>query len=201
MVSKGDLSNILVAYLVARGRNKMSKLKQIFFSVSVILMVFSANAQRLSDSPEVKKINDVLGSYMNADILPDSTAIYAFTFRLEIISKNAKTFVKEIVPNDSVANKIFPRYKELENADVSSMGFKRNRHYYLIIPVYVGIIGTKSEVISRASFVFRTSQIIKNLLFSEELFSKITHTNPLKRKLEIIYSKPLGVIYDKNTYE
>ncbi len=67
----------------------------------------------------------------------DSVAIYSINFRVTIVkNSDTQTVVTKIVANDSLGYKVFPRYKDLEKINFTSLLGTKNEAV-LVIPILI----------------------------------------------------------------
>lgn len=122
---------------------RINRLHISFFFLT--LTVFHVNAQnKISKDGRIKiskMIDSIIFQGLNREILKDSTAIYAFNFKLDIVKNKNYTRVIQLRANDSLAYKLFPLYKKLSFIDYSALDNKKGK-YTLIIPIIMGTYGS-----------------------------------------------------------
>ncbi len=138
---------------------------------------------------EEKRISNFFHENKINEIIPDSNAIYTFVFKVTVEKHRGKTQVSEILSNDTIGYKIFPKYNDLK--DIHYAVFMRNRNKAIFIfPVAIEIVGSKQ---ANTLTKFATHSIA-SLFYT--YFNK-TGIN----MLDYMFFSPYLVLIDKRVYD
>jgi hypothetical protein len=136
------------------------------------------HGQQTTSSPDIRlvsAISQVLSPKHIEDLLGDSTKYYSLNFRIQIKKDANGTKVKSILSNDSLAYKLFPNYRDLENLN------------------YDVLMKNKSNIILVVPFIYLNKKVKDMVITEDEYFSFIYNSfRPDK-----LYDKN----FDKKTYD
>lgn len=101
------------------------------------LLSIAQNNSSGNDVKDLKKAIDKALSKLSDPIFDDSVAVYSFLFNVEISTiKGNKTKVTKLSVSDTLAYKVFTKYKELYTVDFSVV-MKGKKKVNLILPVLI----------------------------------------------------------------
>lgn len=111
----------------------MKKLLLTLIITSLYINGIKAQKKLSSEEKIWKQIHSILSDSKSPK---DSLLIYALNFELSVSKKNGKALAFDIVANDSLAYKMFPRYKKLKLIDFYTLMRGRDK-IKVILPIIV----------------------------------------------------------------
>jgi hypothetical protein len=127
----------------------MKKMFKIIVPLFFIVFLKTAYAQEskssLNEDIEITAITPMEKAFIQifsksdpSLILKDSVCIYAINFNIKVIrEENNKTRVTEIIANDSLGYRLFPRYNELKKLNYSKIFLKGEKRISIVMPVLI----------------------------------------------------------------
>jgi hypothetical protein len=177
---------------------KISKKLNLIFIILVNAIALPSFAQQKTnkqnqDASMQKKVYSVFFKSNPKSLLKDSSAIYVFNFKLNIVKKaDGKALAVKIVASDSLAYKLFPSYKSLYELDYSQLS-KGDKNATLVIPIMIFTVGKdkKSEyLISTRSAINTLQDLNRNYDYDHET-AKGQPTNSPAAFTKVIMAAPL----------
>lgn len=126
----------------------MNFFKYIIPFIFLFATLESANSQDIESSIKIekRKIESFLVDSISWENTPDSNMFIGFAFKIDVKkNENGKNNLISVIANDTLAYKVFPRYKLLSTVNYDLFLQNRNEGIF-IIPVFLEIISSKLDL-------------------------------------------------------
>lgn len=179
--------------------NKVVPILLLSISFAVSAVAQKVNVETLNDS-----IHSIVINKINQSQFKDTTASYAFAFKLDIVKKGSRTEVLNIVANDSLAYELIPSYRSLADISYSAIGEGKKR-FSLIIPILISTYGSKHPKYNKNQYIENAISVVDKLFYTLPDHEANVNIPKRFRKIypkseKLIYLFPFQLILDMKSY-
>lgn len=175
----------------------MNYFKYILPIIFLFLKLESANSQDIESSikNEKRKIENFLIDSISWENTPDSNMFIGFAFKIAVKkTEDGKSNFVTVIANDSLAYKVFPKYKLLSTVNYNLFLPNRNEGIF-IIPVFLEIISSKLDldIESHKNLMKFYNNRVLNRSLSKAIQSTfyINHSEAKNETEKYIFLKPI----------
>jgi hypothetical protein len=127
--------------------------KLVLFILLAPLVSLAQQTKQIDPNVEQQKIEDFFDKNTPWKTTKDSSAIYAFSFKVNVTRDNKGIArVTSLTASDSIAYEIYPKYKHLETINYGVF-MENKKTATFIIPVALEVFNSKGDNIAKTDFL------------------------------------------------